>query len=99
MQLLYTRSKINWTAISPSRLRGLDTLFRDSITEVIFVAAFSAFYFSYTLTHFDHNDFLYASSAHMSGRLYRDIHYNQAPFGFYFWQFVAALSPEGLTYP
>jgi hypothetical protein len=48
--------------------------------------------------YFDYNDFLYATTAHMSGKLYRDLHYNQALFGFYFWRLVESLSPEGESY-
>jgi hypothetical protein len=43
------------------------------------VFAFTGFYFAYTLLRFDHDDFAFAASAHMSGTLYQDIHYVQAP--------------------
>jgi hypothetical protein len=76
----------------------LNPALRISLTEGFVIALFGAFYFSYTLTHFDYNDFLYATTAHMSGKLYRDLHYNQAPFGFYFWRLVESLSPEGESY-
>jgi hypothetical protein len=48
--------------------------------------------------YFDHNDSMYAASAVRGGRLYDDVHYVQAPFGFWFWQLVARLAPEGHIY-
>src|SRR5882762_3904171 len=78
---------------------GVNPVFENSFVEVLVVAAFGVFYFSYALTYFDHNDFLYSASAHSPGKLYRDVHYNQAPLGFYFWRVVASVSPEGFSYP
>ena len=67
--------------------------------EIFVIIVFSVFYLAVTLSHFDHNDFMYATSAHMTGTLYKDIHYVQAPFGYYFWHSVFEISPSGLSYP
>lgn len=52
----------------------------------------------FTERFFDHNDFMYATSALSDGQLYTDIHYVQAPFGFHFLQFIGSISSNGNLY-
>ncbi len=52
----------------------------------------------HSLFRLDHNDFMYSISAVSPGDLYADVHYVQAPLGFYFWKLIGLLAPEGYKY-
>ena len=51
-----------------------------------------------SLYYFDLNDSLYASAAARSGTLYEDIHFVQAPLGYWFWHWVYLVAPSGYAY-
>ena len=68
---------------------------------VILVLTFSlgtTLLLSRTLNSFDQNDFFYATASKRQGVLYQDLHYVQAPLGYWFWRGVYLVAPEGHAY-
>ncbi len=67
---------------------------------VLMIALFLSVFMIFTrsMHSFNHNDFLYAAAATRQGTLYQDIHYVQAPLGFWFWRHVYLLAPKGHAY-
>lgn len=53
---------------------------------------------SRVLNSFDQNDFFYAAATKRQGMLYQDLHYVQAPLGYWFWRGVYLVAPEGHAY-
>src|SRR5688572_5552470 len=65
---------------------------------VILLLGVSSLIVTKALYHFDINDSFYASTAARSGVLYKDIHFVQAPLGYWFWHWIYLVVPSGYAY-
>lgn len=83
----------------PNKISLLARQLNNYSADILTFSVFALLYSLYGVYQFDHNDFMYSATAHHTGVLYTDIHYIQAPLGYYFWHVVALLSPFGWSYP
>ena len=69
----------------------------DTLVVILFLGV-SALVVTKALYYFDLNDSFYASTAARSGVLYKDIHFVQAPLGYWFWHWIYLMVPNGYAY-
>jgi hypothetical protein len=69
----------------------------DTLVVILFLGV-SALIVTKALYYFDLNDSFYASTAARSGVLYKDIHFVQAPLGYWFWHWIYLVVPSGYAY-
>jgi hypothetical protein len=69
----------------------------DTLVVILFLGV-SSLIFTKALYYFDLNDSFYASTAARSGVLYKDIHFVQAPIGYWFWHWIYLVVPSGYAY-
>jgi hypothetical protein len=69
----------------------------DTLVVILFLGV-SSLIVTKSLYYFDLNDSVYASAAARSGALYQDIHFVQAPLGYWFWHLIYLMTPSGYAY-